>query len=145
MVFTDEIELSVYEMPLAERDICLENMEKQIKDKKKMLLEKRKMLNDALKQNEYLEGVKNDYLVYYNFIIQQKTEELKAMETLHQYTQDIIMNTNTTEEEIKRIKIEQNKILVEMRKIKKRFIFIYQVRKFLIFSNGIFVETNFFI
>jgi hypothetical protein len=115
------LDLAAYDLPtsLANRDICLENIEAQIERKKKMLLEKKKVLNEAIQQNSYLKNVKNDYLIYYNYIIKKKEQELEALQKLNNYTQELIMNTDSTEEEIKKIKKEQDGILLEMKNIKK--------------------------
>jgi len=115
------LDFAAYDLPssLAYRDICLENIETQIKRKKKMLLEKKKLLDEAIKQNSYLNGVKNDYLIYYNYIIKKKEEELEALQKINNYTQELIMNTDSTEEEIKNLKKEQDRILYEMKNIKK--------------------------
>ena len=69
----------IIEMSLANRDLCISQIETQIESKKKLLLEKQKILKKSIKQNDLLTHVKNDYIKYYQFIIQQKIQQMKAM------------------------------------------------------------------
>jgi len=118
---TDILDLAVYELPsgLAERDICMENIEKQIERKKRLLLEKKRALSEAMKQNEYLGNVRDDYMTYYKYIVKKKEKELKAIEDIYKYTEELKTNTHLTEEELKNIIKEQGGILQEIQKIKK--------------------------
>jgi len=118
---TDILDLAVYELPssLAERDICMENIEKQIERKRRLLLEKKRALSEAMKQNEYLGNVRNDYMIYYKYIVKKKEEELKAIEDIYKHTEELKRNTHLTEEELKNIIKEQGGILQEIQKIKK--------------------------
>jgi len=108
-----------YEYTLAERDSYLVQIETQIEAKRNLLLGKRKFLENTLQQNQFLEGVKNDYHKYYDYIAKQKMEELRAMDILKQYTNDLIMSTQLTEYEIAQTKRDQQEIVNEMTKIKK--------------------------
>ena len=65
-----------YELTLAERDNYLVQIEAQIEAKRNLLLGKRKFLENTLKENQFLEGVKNDYHKYYDYIAKQKMDEL---------------------------------------------------------------------
>jgi predicted DNA-binding ArsR family transcriptional regulator len=118
---TDILDLAVYELPsgLAERDICMENIEKQIERKRRLLLEKKRALSEAMKQNEYLGNVRDDYMTYYKYIVKKKEGELKAIEDIYKYTEELKRNTNLTEEELKNIIEEQRGVLREIQKIKK--------------------------
>ena len=55
-------------MSLADRDKYLVQIEEQIQAKRNLLLGKRKFLESTLKQNTFLDGVKNDYDKYYGYI-----------------------------------------------------------------------------
>ena len=108
----------VVQMSLADRDKHIMRIEEQIEAKRNLLLEKQKKMNVLAKQNSFLVGVRDDYNKYYQYIITQKQDQMRAMETLHQYLADLANSTDMTVNNIKDAKIEQDKILRVMRKIK---------------------------
>jgi hypothetical protein len=110
--------MQVYELTLAERDNYLMQIENQIQAKRSLLLEKRKTLEETIKQNHFLEEVKNDYNRYHNYIIKQNQEQMRAMNLLNQYLGDIMISGKLTEKDIRNTKHEQNEILSEIDKIK---------------------------
>ena len=65
------------QLSLAERDKYLSQIEGQINAKRKLLLKKRDYLNKSLKENTFLEGVKNDYEKYRNYIVKEKEDQLR--------------------------------------------------------------------
>ena len=111
-------QMEVPEFNLGKRDQQLIQIEAQIEDKRKWLLNKRKVLKKKVKENKFLEGVKNDYEKYHNFIVNQKQGQLKAMGLLNQYIGDIIVSGKLTEKDIQQTKHEQNEILGQIDKIK---------------------------
>jgi predicted MPP superfamily phosphohydrolase len=68
-----------FNMPLAKRDEQLLQIEDLIDAKRRMLLDKQKKLRFISKQNRFLDAVKGDYVTYYNYISQQKQEQIKAL------------------------------------------------------------------
>jgi hypothetical protein len=106
-------------MNLADRDIYLIHIENEIEIRKKKLLEKQKKIHGISKQNHFLELVKEDYKKYYDIIIQQKHEQLKALEILKSYIHDLSVSGNLSKNNIKDGLYEQKKILHEIKKIKK--------------------------
>ena len=108
----------VVKMSLADRDKHIVRIEEQIEAKRNLLLEKQKKMNVLAKQNAFLVGVRDDYNRYHQYIVKQKQEQLNAMESLHQYLADLANSTDMTVNNIKDAKIEQDKILRVMRKIK---------------------------
>ena len=108
----------VLQMTLAERDSHIMRLEQQIEAKRKLLLEKQKKMNLLAKQNSFLVGVRDDYQTYYQYIVNQKQEQLKAMDSLHKYLADLSKSTDMTLNNIKDAAVEQDKVLKEMRKIK---------------------------
>ena len=107
------------QLSLAERDKYLSQIEGQINAKRKLLLKKRDYLNKSLKENTFLEGVKNDYEKYRNYIVKEKEDQLRVMDILKQYTEDISVSTKMTEANIKQTKKDQKEIILEMEKIKR--------------------------
>jgi hypothetical protein len=110
--------MQVYELSLADRDNYLTQIEQQIQSKRNLLLEKRKSLEESIKQNHFLEGVRNDYQKYHNYIIKQNQEQMRAMNILNQYLGDIMVSGKLTEKDIHNTRRDQNEILGEMDKIK---------------------------
>ena len=109
----------VVNMSLAERDKHIVRIEEQIEAKRRLLLEKQKKMNVLAKQNSFLIGVRDDYNRYYQHMLKQKQEQLRAMESLHKYLSDLSNSTDMTVNNIKDASIEQDKILREMQKIKQ--------------------------
>jgi hypothetical protein len=110
--------MQVYEINLADRDNYLTQIENQIQAKRNLLLEKRKTLESTVGQNQFLEGVKNDYQRYHNYIIKQNQDQMRAMNILNQYLGDIMVSGKLTEKDINNTRHEQNSIIKEMDKIK---------------------------
>jgi hypothetical protein len=111
--------MQVYQINLADRDNYLTQIENQIQAKRNLLLEKRNTLEKTIQQNQFLEGVKNDYQKYHSYIINQHQEQMRAMDILNQYLNDIIVSGKMTEKDIHNTRDEQNEIIKEMDKIKK--------------------------
>jgi hypothetical protein len=106
-------------MPLIKRDEQLLHIEDLIEAKRRMLLEKQKKLRFIAKQNRFLDAVKNDYETYYNYIAQQKQDQIKALELLNQYIHDLSRSGQLSKHNIEDAKFEQERILREVKSIKK--------------------------
>jgi len=104
---------------LGDRDKAILKIEKQIEEKKNMLYSRQYFLHNTVKDNDYLEGIKKDYAKYNTYIVKQKNEQIKAMELLRQYIEDIKLSGKLTEEAIVETKREQQGIVNEIDKIKK--------------------------
>lgn len=114
----EEIKRPEFQLTLADRDKYLQQIEQQIAAKRKLLLNKRNYLERTLKENVFLDGVKKDYQKYRNYIVKEKQDQLRAMNILKQYTEDLVVSTKMTEANIKETKRDQKEILREMEKIK---------------------------
>jgi hypothetical protein len=90
-----------------------------IDSKKKMLIDKQKKLKFISKQNRFLEVVKNDYSKYYNYIREQKRDQIKALSILDEYIKDLTVSGKLTKHNIEDAKEEQYKILREVKSIKE--------------------------
>uniref|UniRef100_A0A6C0H906 Uncharacterized protein n=1 Tax=viral metagenome TaxID=1070528 RepID=A0A6C0H906_9ZZZZ len=106
-------------MNLAQRDKYLSQIDQEIKSKKKLLLEKRKYLKNISGDNSFLSSVNNDYQTYYDFIIKQKEDQMKTLNYLNDYIQDIMVNMNLTEQDILEANKEKKRILGEIKNIRK--------------------------
>jgi hypothetical protein len=106
-------------MTLSERDQYVMIIENEIQKRRELLLEKRKHLKKVRNQNEFLEEVISDYGKYYGYIVEQKQEQMRALDMLNKYINGLIEKENMTSENLKDAKQEQKKIIYEMKKIKK--------------------------
>jgi hypothetical protein len=108
----------IVELTLADRDLYLTQIESQINAKRKLLMDKKKILKKELNQNEFLKYVMNDYNKYYQYIIQQKQDQINAMNTLKSYINDIIVSGKMTDQDIENARKEKNLLLNELNKIR---------------------------
>ena len=106
-------------MTLSERDQYVMIIENEIQKRRELLLEKRNYLKKVRNQNEFLEEVISDYGKYYGYIVEQKQEQMRALDMLNKYINGLIEKENMTSENLKDAKQEQKKIIYEMKKIKK--------------------------
>jgi hypothetical protein len=106
-------------MDLAKRDEQLMQIELLINAKRNMLLDKQKKLNFVVKQNRFLNTVKQDYATYYGYIIQQKQDQIKSLELLNNYINDLSVSGELSKHNINDAKFEQDRILKEVKSIKK--------------------------
>lgn len=105
-------------VPLNEKDMQLLHLEEQIQLKKTLLHKKQQRIKTISKQNEFLEEIKNDYDKYYNYIYEQKEQQIKALHLLEIYINDLTMSGHLTTQNIEDAKQEQQKIVGEIKKIK---------------------------
>ena len=106
-------------VPLEVQDQRLAQIEELIEAKRNMLIDKQKQLKNIAKQNQFLEVVRHDYNKYGNYIIQQKRDQMKALELLNNYINDLSVSGNLSKNNLKDAKHEQKKILKEMNSIRK--------------------------
>jgi hypothetical protein len=107
------------ERPLYQKDQQFLYMQQLIEQKRDMMLQKQRYLQKAAKQNEFLEMVKSDYAKYYDYIAQQKREQIQALEILNKYVQDLNATNEMSKYNIEDAKVEQQKIMAEIGSIKK--------------------------
>jgi hypothetical protein len=104
---------------LGEKDEQFLQIQNLIDDKRNMLLNKQKQFRFITKQNRFLDAVKNDYSKYYNYIADQKQEQIKALELLNGYINDLTVSGELSKHNIDDAKMEQNNILKEVKTIKE--------------------------
>lgn len=107
------------ELDLAERDRYMIQIEEQIENSKKMLLDKKKTLHKIAKENQYLEMIQNDYSKYYQYIMQQKRDQIRAIDYLKEYIDMIIVEGNLTDQDLMDARRQREELLVETGKIKQ--------------------------
>ena len=102
---------------LADKDEQLIHLENLIESKRQMLIEKQKKLRVVYKQNQFLDVVRQDYDTYYSYIVKQKQEQMKALQLLNNYVEDLTRSGNLTKHNMSDAKQEQHKIVNEMKSI----------------------------
>uniref|UniRef100_A0A6C0E3U4 Uncharacterized protein n=1 Tax=viral metagenome TaxID=1070528 RepID=A0A6C0E3U4_9ZZZZ len=105
---------------LAKRDQYLLKIEDEIELRRKFLLEKQKKLEKLSRQNRFLETVKDDYENYHNYIVEQKEGQIRAMNSIKQYVEDLIVSGKLTDEDIRQAKDDQREITNEVKKIREK-------------------------
>ncbi len=105
-------------IPIREQDEKFIQIQELIDAKRNFLINKQKKLTFITKQNKFLEEVKNDYQKYYGYIVQQKRDQIRALEVLDQYIKDLTLSGKLTKNNIEDAKEEQRKILREVNSIK---------------------------
>ena len=106
-------------IPIKEMDNQFIKIQELIDAKKQMLIEKQKKLRFITKQNRFLEAVKQDYEKYYDYINQQKKDQIRALQVLDEYIRDLTLSGKLTKHNIEDAKEEQLKILNEVKSIKE--------------------------
>ena len=104
---------------IMQRDEQFMQIQELIGAKRQMLLDKQKKLQVITKQNHFLDVIKNDYAQYYNYISQQKNDQIKALELLNGYINDLTVSGKLSKHNIDDAKYEKGKILHEVKSIKK--------------------------
>ena len=83
-----------------------------------MLIKKQKTLSQISQQNKFLGDVKNDYIKYNNFIIQQKQDQIKSFKIINDYINSLTISGKLNKYDIEDAKEEQKKIINEIKSIK---------------------------
>jgi hypothetical protein len=105
--------------PIFEKDKQFLYIQQMIEQKRNLLLQKQHHLKKAIKQNQFLEVVKSDYVKYYDYIAQQKRQQIEAFELLNKYIEDLNTSNKLSKYNIEDAKVEQQKIMGEIGSIKK--------------------------
>ena len=105
-------------VPLENTDEKFMHIQELIDSKINFLLEKQKKLIFITKKNRFLAEVKNDYSKYYGYLAEQKQNQIKALQLLENYINDLTTSGSLTRHNIEDAKEEQKKILREMKQIK---------------------------
>lgn len=112
-------EQMIIRLPVKKNDELFLQLNNEIIQKKMFLLDKRKQLEQQLKTNEFLDTVKEDYKQFYEIILQQKREQYAALLLLNKYIRKIRKSGELSKHNMLDAKLEQEKILDELSKIKE--------------------------
>jgi hypothetical protein len=107
-----------YLVTFKERDDRFIQIQRMLDAKTKLLQEKHKYLHKIKQENSFLNEVLNDYAKYGTYIVQQKKDQMMALQALNEYIEDLKINGKLTKQNIEDAKMEQRKILSELDDIK---------------------------
>lgn len=105
-------------LPLAERDLHLIQIEQEIMNNKRLLVKKKKDLDKKQKFNQYLDGVKVDYTKYYDYIVEEKQQQYNALMLLKEYMSDLMKTEHLVDDQLRTAKHDQKDIIREIDKVK---------------------------
>jgi len=105
-------------LPLAERDLHLIQIDQEIRNKKKLLVKKKKELDKKQKLNQYLDGVKDDYTKYYDYIVEEKQQQYNSLILLKEYMSDLMETENLVDDQLRSAKYNQKDIIREIDNVK---------------------------
>jgi hypothetical protein len=107
-----------FQLPLAQRDIYLQQVELEIRNKKQLLIKKKKDLDKKQKLNIYLDNVKEDYSNYYQHIVKEKQQQYDALLLLKEYMNDLIKTEKLVDDQLRTAKHDEKDIVGEIDKVK---------------------------
>lgn len=105
-------------MPFEERDKQFMQIQQLIDAKRDLLHKKQKKLKSIEKQNQFLGVIRDDYRKYNNYITQQKHEQIKALQIINSYINDLTQTGELSKYNIEDAKVEQDKIMQEVNSIR---------------------------
>jgi len=107
----------VYYMDLAKRDLLINHLKSQKREKEKFLLHNKKQLSERKHDNPHLKVVVEDYNDYYSLLQKEKERQIQALHVLVDYLTNIITDSTSTTEMLKQAKHDKNIILGELKQI----------------------------
>jgi hypothetical protein len=105
-------------MPLVERDNQFMQIQQLIDAKRDLLYKKQKNMKSIQKQNQFLGSIRDDYRKYNNYITQQKNDQIKALQIINSYINDLTETGKLSKYNIEDAKVEQDKIMQEVNSIR---------------------------
>ena len=95
------------------------HLQEQIENHEQLQLTNSMNLNALTKENNFLEHVREDYKKFSDIIVQQKRDQVKALEMLDEYISGITKDGSLSKNNVDDAKYEQKRILKELREIRK--------------------------
>ena len=105
-------------MPLAERDLKLREIRKEIEKKKMVLKRNMMLLKNEVGTNQELKTILSDYEESVADLQKKKQEQVIYFELMQDYLDKITNDSDLTAEALIRAKDDQRSILEEMKKVK---------------------------
>ena len=113
------IDMQLIVPKLKDREDEFNHLQKVIKEKREFLRHKQQSIRNISKTNHFLEKVNDDYTKYHDYIVKQENEKMGALTTLRDYVKDLTTSGTLTEQNLSDAKMEQKKIINEMKIVKQ--------------------------
>ena len=107
-------------MELAQRDLQLLLIRKQIHEKKERILEKFRDIRKIQRENREFERIKNDYQGYFENVSLIKNQQKNALENLLHHLDEITEIATISDEEILEMKKDRKEITDKLNKINNK-------------------------
>jgi len=104
---------------IAERDKQILQLRDLLQKNKEEFKVNQAKIESETKNNSYLKDVLKNYHSYKSYIINMKNRQKEAMENISANLEKISKENNLGDENLERVKLEQNQILDELDKIQK--------------------------
>ena len=102
-------------MDLAKRDILINALKKEKREKIQVLKDNKIQLSKCKNDNRHLNVVVEDYNDYFSLLQQEKDKQKEALQLLLNHLTKIIMDTTTSSDMIKQAKHDKSIILSELK------------------------------
>ena len=104
-------------MDLAKRDLLINSLKNQKREKEQFLLHNKRQLSERKQDNPHLNMVVEDYNDYFSLLQQENDRQNAALQVLVEYLTNIIIDPTSTLEMIKQAKHDKNIILGELKNL----------------------------
>jgi FtsZ-binding cell division protein ZapB len=104
---------------LATRDSRLVQLTTAISNKRMFIIKKKRELDKQSDDNIFLIQVRNNYIKFYNHIVEEKRNQLKAMTLLHQYLEELKHTNALLSHEMNTASHDHTQIMKEISIIKE--------------------------
>ena len=106
-------------MNVARSDLVKKRIINEIKNKEALLLQTYNNLKKTKDENELYNSILEDYHKHYEYILDEKQKQYNALETIFEYLENLIHNTDILKEKGEILKNDQKNILEKLLSIRK--------------------------
>ena len=106
-------------MNVAKHDIVKKRVINEIKNKEALLLQTYNNLKKIKDENQLYNSILQDYQKHYDYILDEKQKQYNALETIFEYLENLIDNTDILKEKGEILKNDQKNILEKLLSIRK--------------------------
>ena len=104
---------------LANRDKMIQHLREEAVNQEKKLMDRYKSIQHTAAENNFLEGVVEDYKKYYNRMKQQKQEQNEALRVLYNHIETISEENKIANSKLCEMQHDQRRVISEMKQVNK--------------------------
>ena len=108
----------IMRISLATRDSRIDQITRAIMNKRMFIIKKKRELDTQGDDNKFLVQVRNNYIKFYNHIVEEKTNQLNAMTLLQQYLEELKHTNALLSHEMNIASHDHSQIMKEISNIK---------------------------